>query len=104
MNNKHLISRRGFMKTAAGAPGAVTVGAPAILRAQNLNDKLNIAMIATGGRGGSNLDTGAVGPEREAHVWVGRAGYGDTGAGRLLRSGLAEGGPALGVSRRSNSP
>ena len=56
MKKKQLISRRGFMKSAAVAAGAATFGAPAILRAQNLNDKLNIAVIATGGRGGSNLD------------------------------------------------
>lgn len=56
MGNKHLISRRGFMKSAAVAAGAVTFGAPAILRAQNLNERLNIAVIATGGRGGGNLD------------------------------------------------
>ncbi|HUW59926.1 MAG TPA: Gfo/Idh/MocA family oxidoreductase [Candidatus Bathyarchaeia archaeon] len=56
MSKQQLISRRGFMKTAAGAAGAVTFGAPAILRAQNLNDQMNIAVIATGGRGGGNLD------------------------------------------------
>ena len=41
------------MKIVAGtAVGAVA--APAIVRGRNLNDKLNIAMIATGGRGGFN--------------------------------------------------
>jgi len=50
-----LISRRNFMGATAAAAGAVTFGAPAILRAQNLNEKLDIAVIATGGRGGSNL-------------------------------------------------
>src|SRR5947207_3559057 len=51
---KSSLSRRQFnraMLTAAGAFAA----APAFLRGQNLNNKLNIAVIATGGRGGSNL-------------------------------------------------
>src|SRR5258706_15637753 len=39
------------MLPAAGAFAA----APAFLRGQNLNNKLNIAVIAAGGRGGSNL-------------------------------------------------
>jgi len=39
------------MITAAGAVSA----APVLLRGQNLNNKLNIAMIATGGRGAANM-------------------------------------------------
>ena len=49
------LSRRHFLKTAAAAGTAATFGAPAILRARNLNEKLNIAVIGCGGRGGSNL-------------------------------------------------
>ena len=49
------LSRRRFLKTAAAAGTAATFGAPAILRARNLNEKLNIAVIGCGGRGGSNL-------------------------------------------------
>jgi hypothetical protein len=47
------ITRRDFVRgtLAAGA----FAGAPAILRGQNLNSKLNIAMIGAGGRGGANL-------------------------------------------------
>ena len=41
------------MLTAAGAFGV----APAFLRGQNLNNKLNIAIIAAGGRGGGNLES-----------------------------------------------
>jgi predicted dehydrogenase len=48
------ISRRQFHRTAlAAAAGALA--APAIVRGRNLNEKLNIAVIATGGRGGGNL-------------------------------------------------
>ena len=45
------ISRREFV----GGALAVVAGAPAILRGQNLNNKLNIAVIGAGGRGGANL-------------------------------------------------
>lgn len=48
-------SRRQFLKVAAlGASTAFA--APAILRGQNLNEKLNIAVIGVGGRGGGNLN------------------------------------------------
>ncbi len=47
------ISRRSWLK-AATATAAVTT-APAILRARNLNEKLNVAVIGCGGRGGANL-------------------------------------------------
>src|SRR5438876_5998341 len=48
------ITRRQFVGGAlAGA--AAAVGAPALLRARNLNDRLNIAMIGAGGRGADNL-------------------------------------------------
>src|SRR5712671_4808164 len=50
------ISRRQFNRRAAAvtAAGAVFAKAPAFLRGQNLNSKLNIAMIATGRRGEAN--------------------------------------------------
>jgi predicted dehydrogenase len=48
------ITRREFVGSALAAAGAVAA-APAILRGQNLNNKLNIAMIGAGGRGGANL-------------------------------------------------
>jgi predicted dehydrogenase len=47
------VSRRTFHKTAAGTVATLT--APAFLRARNANEKLNIAMIGSGGRGGANL-------------------------------------------------
>jgi predicted dehydrogenase len=48
------ISRRQFLKTSTVASAAV-LGMPALLSAAAPNSKLNIAVIACGGRGGSNL-------------------------------------------------
>jgi predicted dehydrogenase len=49
-------TRRQFAGTAMGlAAGAFAF--PAIVRGRNLNDKLNIAVIGVGGRGGSNLES-----------------------------------------------
>ena len=47
-------NRRTFLRTAAAA-GAVVLGAPAIVRGLNLNDKLNVAVIGSGGRGAGNM-------------------------------------------------
>lgn len=44
------VSRRQFGRVCAGAAVSV-VGAPAILRGENLNSKLNIAVVGAGGRG-----------------------------------------------------
>ena len=46
------LNRRGFMRLSAWATGAAALGAPALLRGQNLNNKLNIGIIGCGGRGG----------------------------------------------------
>ena len=51
------ISRRTFNRTVAGAATAAVLGFPAILRGQNLNSKVSIAMVACGGRGGANLQS-----------------------------------------------
>jgi predicted dehydrogenase len=48
-----LPTRREFARRAATAVAAIT--APAFLRGQNLNGRLNLAVIGTGGRGGGNL-------------------------------------------------
>lgn len=48
------ISRRSFLASSALAAGATAFG-PAIVRGQNLNELLNIALIGVGGRGGGNL-------------------------------------------------
>ncbi|WP_425613448.1 Gfo/Idh/MocA family protein [Anatilimnocola sp. NA78] len=53
---KRPVSRRKFLQTAAVA-STFTLGAPAFLRGQNLNSKLNLAIIGCGGRGGSNLSS-----------------------------------------------
>lgn len=50
------ITRRQFTRSCAlAATAGLTM--PTLLRGQNLNDKLNIAVIACGGRGGDNLAT-----------------------------------------------
>jgi predicted dehydrogenase len=51
---RNSIHRRRFLQATA-ATGAAVFGAPAILRGQNLNEKLDIAVIGCGGRGGGNL-------------------------------------------------
>src|SRR5438034_1359539 len=49
------LTRRQFVGGALAAAGAA-VGAAAFLRAQNLNTRLDIAMIGAGGRGAANLN------------------------------------------------
>jgi predicted dehydrogenase len=48
-------NRRDFIKTSTLATGAVVFGVPTLLRAQNLNSKLNIAQIGAGGKGHSDI-------------------------------------------------
>jgi predicted dehydrogenase len=48
------LTRREFVGSALSAAG-VLAGAPALLRGQNLNNKLNLAIIGAGGRGAANL-------------------------------------------------
>jgi hypothetical protein len=50
------LNRRNFLKTSSLAAGAVAFGVPTLLRGQNLNSKLNIAAIGTGGKGASDTD------------------------------------------------
>ena len=52
-------SRRRFLSNSLGAAALAGV-APAVLRGQNLNSKLNIAVVGVGGRGGSNMAGAAV--------------------------------------------
>lgn len=49
------INRRRFLQNSAAAAASLTFGAPAILSARGLTEKLNVAVIGAGGRGGSNL-------------------------------------------------
>ena len=55
LDESRLLSRRSFLRSSAVAAGAATLGAPAVSRAQDLNERLNIAIIGAGGRGGGNL-------------------------------------------------
>lgn len=50
------IKRRNFIKTSGLFSGGVALGAPAILRGQNLNSRLNVACIGVGGKGSSDCD------------------------------------------------
>ncbi len=52
--NRNQINRREFVGGALAA-GVVATGAPAILRGQNLNSKLDIAFIGAGGRANANM-------------------------------------------------
>ncbi len=51
------LTRRRFVKTATLGTAALTWPVPAVVRGQNLNEKLNLAVIGTGGRGGGNLES-----------------------------------------------
>src|SRR5712664_4729946 len=59
------MTRREFVGGAVAAAGVMT-GAPALLRGRNLNDKLDIAFIACGGRALDNLKELTVAPGRAA--------------------------------------
>jgi hypothetical protein len=50
------LNRRHFLKTSSLAAGAVVFGVPTLLRAANLNSKLNIACIGAMGKGESDTD------------------------------------------------
>jgi predicted dehydrogenase len=50
------LNRRDFIKTTSLAAGALAFGVPTLLRAKNLNSKLNIACIGIGGKGRSDTD------------------------------------------------
>ena len=51
------LSRRQFLQTTTLAAGAFTLGFPALVRGQNLNNKLNIAVIGAGGKGAQDTDS-----------------------------------------------
>ncbi len=69
------MTRREFVGGAVAAAGVVT-GAPALLRGRNLNDKLNIAFIACGGRANASLSELTVTPGRGGAPAAGRGGSG----------------------------
>src|SRR5687767_11655511 len=65
------MTRREFVGGALAAAGVMT-GAPALLRGQNLNNKLNIAFIACGGRANASLNELTITPGRPAGRGRGR--------------------------------
>jgi len=50
----HFGTRRDFIKTSALAAGVAAFSAPSLIRAQGLNEKINIACIGVGGKGDSD--------------------------------------------------
>src|SRR3954452_15085371 len=54
-NREHQLNRRELIGSSL-ASASVIMGAPAFLRGQNLNSKLNIALIACGGRALANMN------------------------------------------------
>src|SRR5438045_9669116 len=64
MTRARLLTRREFVRKTLLTTGIIT-SAPAFLRGQNLNNKLNIAFIACGGRGNANLSELTIPPGRE---------------------------------------
>ncbi len=50
----HFGSRRDFIKSTSLIAGVAAFGAPAFLRAQNLNSRINVACIGVGGKGDSD--------------------------------------------------
>src|SRR5436189_6023884 len=63
MRSARGMTRREFVGRTLMTAGVIT-GAPAFLRGQNLNNKLNIAFIACGGRANASLDELTVVPGR----------------------------------------
>lgn len=49
--------RRRFLQTGSLFAGALALGAPAVVRGQHLNSKLNIACVGVGGKGRSDTDS-----------------------------------------------
>ena len=49
------VARRSFLKTSGLATGGMILGAPAIVRGQNLNSRINVACIGVGGKGSSDV-------------------------------------------------
>jgi hypothetical protein len=74
------LTRREFVGTSALAAAGIITGAPAILRGQNLNNKLNIAFIAAGGRARASMGELTIVPGRSGGGGGGRGARGGRGA------------------------
>src|SRR5438552_12051520 len=75
------MTRRKFVGRTLLTAGAIA-GAPALLRGQNLNNKLNIAFIACGGRANASLSELTIVPGRGS-----RGAGGGNSSGRANASG-----------------
>src|SRR2546427_12846664 len=75
------MTRREFVGRTLLTAGAIA-GAPALLRGQNLNNKLNIAFIACGGRANASLSELTIVPGRSS---------GGAGGGKRNRRGQCPG-------------
>ncbi len=53
------INRRRFLQQTGLGAGGFLLGAPAIVRGQNLNSRINVACIGVGGKGSSDVDAAA---------------------------------------------
>jgi len=69
----HEMTRRQFVGRALTTAGVIA-GAPAFLRGQNLNNKLNIAFIACGGRANTSLGELTIVPGRSGSKGGGKRG------------------------------
>src|SRR5512144_2753635 len=69
------LTRREFVGGALGTAGLIT-GAPALLRGRNLNGKLDIAFIASGGRATDLMDELTLTPGRGGSAAAGGAAVG----------------------------
>lgn len=56
MNTHSVTSRRGFIQRALLTTGVSVIGVPAVVSAKSPNSKMNVACIATGGRGRSHVN------------------------------------------------
>jgi hypothetical protein len=75
MARRRQLTRREFVGGALGAAGLIT-GAPALLRGRNLNGKLDIAFIASGGRATDLMDELTLTPGRSGAAAAGGASPG----------------------------
>src|SRR5256885_14209291 len=95
------MTRREFVGRTLLTAGAIA-GAPALLRGQNLNNKLNIAFIACGGRANASLSELTIVPGRRRGGAGGGKKKGRAGGGRPAAP--PTGGKSRRPSARENTP